>query len=157
MICEVCGKHVNEGFRVRLEGGFVLACSGCAALGEVVEVASTKKPIKTVPAAVTPEDFEVDAEYELVDGFGGKVKERREKLGLTQEELGKMLNETASIIHRIELGRFEPSVDFARMLERKLRVRLLAPADKEVAPQAKAGDTGELTLGDTVVVRKRGK
>jgi len=160
MICELCGKEANEGFRVRLEGSLVSACPMCAKMGEVVSPVRTRVDAKPKPKAAAHEpvdlESEVGVEYDLADDFGARVKAAREKQGWTQEELGRMVNEPHSLIHRIELGRFEPPVDLARRLERRLGVRLLAPHMEydEVKPK---GEAGAVTLGDLVVVRKRSR
>jgi putative transcription factor len=158
MICELCGRNTVEGFKVKLEGGVVTACRGCADLGEVVREVKpeeTKKP-RPVRKTVEEPEFKVDVEYDLIDDYGVKVKAARERLGLTQEELGRAVNETHSVVHRIELGRYEPSVEFARRLERRLGVKLLVPHMEAEVPR-QITESGEVTLGDMVVVRKRGK
>jgi len=125
MICELCGKNANEGFRVRLEGSVVSACEGCSKLGEVVSKVKVEapkpkpKPKASLPEANRPE-APTEVEYELVEDYGTKVKAAREKRNLSQEDLGKILNEPHSLVHRIELGKYEPSPDMARKFERKL-------------------------------------
>jgi putative transcription factor len=158
MICELCGSLEGKGFRVRLEGTVINACARCAAgkevVGEVEQPKPKKKPSLAAPAVA--ESFDVVGENELVDEFGPKIKAARERIGLTQEELGKAINESHSVVHRMELGRYEPSEAMARKIERKLGIRILTKhQDVEVA--AKAGGGKEVTLGDVVVLRKKGK
>lgn len=45
-----------------------------------------------------------------------KVKEFREKLGLTQKELGEKVNVSRQAINAIETGKFDPSVWLAHDL-----------------------------------------
>jgi putative transcription factor len=159
MICELCGKSANEGFKIRLEGGVVSACPGCAKLGEVVAAVRPQSKPKMQPAARMPDEpreTAAEAEYELVDDYGAKLKSAREKHGWTQDDLGKMVNEPHSSIHRIELQKFEPPVEVVRKLEHKLGIRLLAVREEVEVPKAKQGSK-EVTLGDLVVVRKRNK
>jgi putative transcription factor len=161
MICELCGKTFNQGFRIRLEGGVVSACEVCSKLGEVV--ASVKpqapkpkpKPVEALEPKPEPVASAV-AEYDLVDDFGAKVKAAREKHGWTQEEMGKFVNEPHSLIHRIEHGRFEPTLEVARKLEHKLGVKLVE-VRKEVEFRLPKPDGKDVTLGDMLVVRKRNK
>ena len=165
MICELCGKPCNEGFRIKLEGSVVSACPSCASLGEHVSPirpAPKPKPKPKAPARspamkeAALAEAKGGVEFDLVDDFGAKVKAAREKRGWTQEDLGKLVNETHSLIHRIELGRFEPTEGLARLLESRLGVRLLAPHLEEDALAAK-GDSKDVTLGDLVVMRRRNK
>jgi uncharacterized protein (TIGR00270 family) len=160
MICELCGKNANEGFRVRLEGSVVSACEGCSKLGEVVSKVRAEapkpkpKPKAALPDANAPE-IQKEVEYELIEGYGAKVKAAREKRNLSQEDLGKILNEPHSLVHRIELGKYEPSPDMARKFEHKLGIKLLVRHTEEDMPLA-GKSSGEITLGDMIVVRKRG-
>ena len=166
MICELCGRDSSACKRVRIEGSVVVACNSCASLGEVVgpAVVPVRKPASqkkvAAPQRVDPKpkerDFKVDVEFDLVEDFGKKIKAARERLNLKQEELGMLVNEPASFIHHIEQGRAEPSLEVARKLQGKLGVRLLAPHVEEDV-ELKSPDSKELTLGDVVVVKKRGE
>jgi putative transcription factor len=158
MICELCGKTVNEGFKVRIEGGLVSSCAGCAGHGEVVEAVRPAPKAKKAPQPSEAAKVQLDApgELEVVEGFGARIKAAREKQGLTQEELGRMVNEPHSVIHRMEMGRMEPSVEAARRLEHRLGIRILA-VHEEPQEEKAGGASKEITLGDMVVVRKRGK
>lgn len=161
MICELCGKSCKEGFRIKLEGSVVCACETCSSLGERVSIIKeAPKPKPKAPSRIAFQEPEPSpkekVEFELVDDFGLKVKAAREKRGLTQEDLGKMINEPHSLIHRIELGKFEPTEGLAHALESKLGVRLLAPHQEDELSSSKA-ESKEITLGDLVVVRRRNK
>jgi uncharacterized protein (TIGR00270 family) len=157
MICELCGKNANEGFRVRLEGSVVSACEGCSKLGEIVSKVKTETPKpkhKAIVSEANKPEIRTEVEFELIEGYGAKIKAAREKRNLSQEDLGKLLNEPHSLVHRIELGKYEPSPDMARKFEHKLGIKLLTQhveAEEQLASKA----TGDITLGDMIVVRKR--
>lgn len=153
MMCELCGKQVPHTVRVRLEGTVISACKGCAKAGEIVEEPKPAKTTRRKPVQPTAE-FTLDVEYDLVDGYGAKVKSARERRGWTQEDLGKLVNEPHSLIHRIELGKYEPSPETARKLEIKLDAKLLTPHREVEAPRQRK-ESKEITLGDMVVVRKK--
>jgi len=169
MICELCGKNFNRVFKIRLEGGLVSACEGCAKFGEVVaeikpqirapkpapQIASRPAPA-AIPAS-KEEEATPELVYGLIEDFGSRIKAARERLKLTQEELGKVLNESHTVIHRMELGKLEPTEDMARKLERKLNVRLIVLQKDDDDSEVKPGQSKEVTLGDMIVVRKRGK
>ena len=159
MICELCGKTVNEGFKVRLEGGLVSACTQCANLGEIVQsvkpLPKAKPQAVLAPAPQEPLAAASDTEFDVVEGFGTKVKTEREKRNMSQEDLGRAVNEPHSVIHRVELGKLEPTEELARKLEHALRIRLLAKHE-ELDDVKQKSDKAEITLGDMVVVRKRG-
>jgi putative transcription factor len=157
MICEVCGEHITKGFKVKLEGGVVTACLKCSELGEVVKKISGKKTSKK-PAGVVRKmevDFDVDGTEELVEDYAVKIRKAREKEGLKQEELARMINEPSSLIHRIESGRIQPSPMVARKIQKKLNLRLLVPHTEANKVRPQSVDSKPLTLGDMVVVKKK--
>jgi putative transcriptional regulator len=51
-----------------------------------------------------------------------KVRERRQELGLTQEELGEATQVTRQTIISLEKGGYTPSVELALKIARKLNV-----------------------------------
>ena len=69
-------------------------------------------------------EFEVDPEYALT------VRRAREKLGLTQEALGRTINVKPSVIHHVETGKMKPDMVLARMLMHSLKVNLLVPSSE---------------------------
>ncbi len=75
-------------------------------------------------------------------------------MGITQEELGKKINESESIIRRLETHKMHPSEALARKLERVLRLKLLVPAEESKISLNKSSKE-EFTLGDMARIRKR--
>jgi putative transcription factor len=73
--------------------------------------------------------LEVDPEYSLI------VRQAREKLGLTQEVLGRAINVKPSVISHIETKKMKPDLILARTLMHYLKVELLVPSsDLESTP-----------------------
>ena len=155
MICELCGKTDMGGFRVRLEGTVISACRDCSKSKEIVSDLSKKpdKP-KNVKKPEYNVELDVSGSFELVDEWGVAVRKAREKKGWSQDDLGMQINESHSVIHRIELGKYEPTDEVARKLERKLGVTLLEKT-KTVGDIASTSENKEFTLGDMIVIRKR--
>lgn len=96
---------------------------------------------------------------QLVDGFEAKIRQAREKLGLTHEELGKRINEKVSLLRKIETGKMKPDNKLASRLEHALKVKLIVPATEEKVPQTKMAKQAnrELTLGDLIQLNKESK
>lgn len=59
------------------------------------------------------------------EGFSSIIKRTREKLGLTQEELGRKLGEKTSLISKLETGKLKPSIPLARKIEHILKVKII--------------------------------
>ncbi|MCS7096490.1 MAG: multiprotein bridging factor aMBF1 [Candidatus Bathyarchaeota archaeon] len=169
MRCEVCGRNIRgKPFHVLIEGAKLLVCSECSKHGTLVSTATSNFPedakIKMSPdkamlakAKVSPRKSEkLEVSMELVDDFTYKIRQAREKLGLTHEELGKRINEKASVLKKIESGKMVPDDRLVAKLEHALRIRLMSPVS-DVVPKAaipKPPARG-LTLSD--LIRLNGK
>ena len=73
--------------------------------------------------------------------------------------LGLKINERASVLKHIELGKMEPNNLLANKLERTLKIKLLVPIEVEEksgdSPKAVAKDQ-EMTLGDLIELQRLG-
>lgn len=123
MNCEICGREIIKGpVTVRIEGSMMRTCGACARLGERVVV---KKPASQTQASSRRSFARVEKIVEVVDDYSSKVRKNRERLGLTQDQLGGKINEKGSVISRIESGHMEPNLKMAKKLERFLGVTFL--------------------------------
>ena len=111
-----------------------------------VGIQSRKKPVATV-----------DTTKELVGDLGTKVRQAREKLGLSHEELGKRINEKVSLLKKIETGKMTPNDVLATKLEHALKVKLIVPTSEEKIPLMKTPKLASqaLTLGDLIQLGKK--
>ena len=50
---------------------------------------------------------------------------------LTHEELGKKINEKASVLRNLEVGKMAPNNQLASKLEHMLKIKLLVPISEE--------------------------
>ena len=138
--CEVCGSPLRASpNRVEIDGAVMVVCNNCAKLGKPL---GASRPGQTgdggslqeqhsgfkvrglaprpAPIALTIEsDFEVDPDYYL------KVRQAREKMGLSQEQLGSRLNEKPSVIRMVESKKLKPDVTLTRKLMHELKINLL--------------------------------
>lgn len=126
LTCEVCGSPIRTlPSRVEIDGAVLQVCPDCAKRGTpimaqpVVHKAAT--PYAVSLGEVAP-DLEVDPEYDSI------VRHAREKLGLTQEALGMMINVKPSVISRVESRKMKPDLVLARTLMHYLKVNLLVPS-----------------------------
>jgi len=123
MNCEICGKDVLEkAVDVDVEGTRMKVCRDCSKLGKRRVAPAAKPAFKSHRRAPAPKKEKV---VEIVDDCAVVVRKNRERLGLTQDQLGGEINEKGSIISRIESGHMEPDIRMAKKLERFLGVTLL--------------------------------
>ena len=148
--CDLCGKD-GPLFHMLTEGTEFDVCKGCAKFGKVVarprpvSVPSMAKPIPKLP---THEVLEI-----IVEDYGMRIKQKREKLGLTQEDLARKLAEKASVLQKIESGHQEPSIALAQKIALALGITLIVQHEEtHMAAVRTSGNT--FTIGD-ILSRKR--
>jgi len=126
MKCELCGDKSATAM-VEIEGSMLRACSKCSSFGNIKYKIQTlieeKAEEKNITIKLPPARKEIL--QILVKGYGRIIKGAREKANLTQEELGKKINEKATIIHKIETGHIDPGIDLARKLEKFFKITLI--------------------------------
>ena len=77
-------------------------------------------------------------------------------MGLKQEDLAKEIAEKESVIHWLETGRHEPSLELARKLEKFLGIRLIDEAEEGTGGGIISAESkGKYTLGDFIKIKKR--
>jgi len=171
MQCEVCGrKIIGKQHKAIIEGAIMLVCSECMHYGSRSWEAETPSPKpKPMPAPkprlVSPPVPSVqktvqEAALELIEDYPKRIRQAREKLGWTHEDLGRKINERVSLLKKIETGKMTPTQSLAEKLQHVLRIKLLAPAAEVKVPQkalAAAKARQEITLGDLIKERKARK
>lgn len=165
MECETCGRYIERGKKVKLEGSIVITCDECAAYGEVIDEVTIQKKDKAQRDEKKVNelfDIEFSDEERLIENFGNIIKNAREKANMKQEDLAKKINQPKSLIQRIETGKFKPSVGLAKKLEKILNVKLVENSEEEkenkmVKTLSTVEKSKDITLGDLVVIRKKEK
>ena len=89
-----------------------------------------------------------------VEGYGDLIRRARERMGLTQEELGMKLGEKASVIRKLEREELVPDRRLAEKIKRVLRIEVLAPEAPAPAIIG-VGKPPEVTIGDIIKLRRR--
>ncbi|MGD6851539.1 MAG: multiprotein bridging factor aMBF1 [Candidatus Bathyarchaeia archaeon] len=161
MRCEVCGRKIHtEPVRAVIEGAKLTVCIECSKHGKVVvhEEAppSPTKSYTHIPVIMKkPPVAQVQITTELTEDYASKIRTAREKHGWSHEDLGKKINEKASLLRHIETGKATPNNQLANKLEHTLKITLMVPiADEKVtAPPKKVASEG-LTLGDLIEMGK---
>jgi putative transcription factor len=99
----------------------------------------------------------VEITQEVVEGYHAKIRQAREKLGLSHEELGKKINEKASVLSKLETGKMTPNNMLVTKLEHALKIKLLVPIKEEkISQDMPRLPNRETTLGDLIQLNKKG-
>jgi putative transcription factor len=130
--CEVCGSPLRASpNRVEIDGAVMIVCGNCSRLGKQLGPAvpvQVQAPFRARPPPMSAPrlpskpievEFEVDPEYNV------KIKQAREKLGLSQERLGQLLNEKPSLIRMVESKKLKPDLPLTRKFMHQLKINLL--------------------------------
>jgi putative transcription factor len=157
--CEICGAEIaGSPQRIVIDGSALDVCKSCARFGKPEDKWSPV-PKKMVPVerAFTvrrpkPRDHFKDL-VEFVPEFGSKIREARESLGLTPEELGSRIKEKATLLKKIEREEISPEDDVRKKLERELKIKLTDQVD-ESKLRSGSGSRG-LTLGDIASIKRK--
>jgi putative transcription factor len=141
MLCEMCGAEVEVPNRVRVEGSVLGLCANCSKFGTVLDpppVVAAPPTARSTPLYAASQGnprgrrlderdvFQEMPELELVPDWGRRIREAREKLTWTPEELAKRLNEKKSVVLKLESGSINPPDATVRKVEHLLHVRLRA-------------------------------
>ncbi|MCW4004459.1 MAG: multiprotein bridging factor aMBF1 [Candidatus Bathyarchaeota archaeon] len=166
MRCEVCGRKIHtEPIRAIIEGAKLTVCVECSKHGKVIlhEEADLPKKVTAKPQApisVVPKRpivAKVEITQEVTEDYANKIKAAREKLALSHEELGKKINEKASVLRNLEAGKMAPNNQLASKLEHMLKIKLLVPVSEEKVTTLPKATSQELTLGDLIEMDKKGE
>lgn len=166
VICEMCGKEVGRGIRIRVDKAILVVGPECTRFGSPVESSPAREQVKRSASAQPPPSFKkvVRAQpprqlgrgtdplegrsEELVPDYSKRILRARNELGFKQEELAAKLNEKRSVIRELEAGTLIPNDALIRKLERQLKIKLMEKISQDYKlPSAKRR---EMTLGDLV-------
>jgi len=142
----MCGKE-DDLLLVLVEEVEMNLCRNCSKFGK------TLNPTKKISKTDHPKKIEEEYVEGTIENFSEIIKNKREKLGLSQKELARSLNEKESIVHKIETGHIEPNLDLARKIERFLGIKIL----KEYSVRYKkiSSENKSFTIGDIIGNKKR--
>jgi len=163
--CEVCGRKIyTSPLTALIEGAKLTVCVECSKHGKIVREdfgieKKTPRKIPLLPAKMQRKksiEAKVEITQEVAEGYHLQIRQAREKLGLSHEELGKKINEKASVLSNLETGKMTPNNVLVTKLEHALKIKLLVPISEEKVAEAPKSQNLELTLGDVMRLSKKG-
>lgn len=129
-----------------MEDTILEVCEDCLKYGELIET----KPIRMEKFKEIP--IVKEEEIVIIDNYGKKIIEAREKIKLAREEFAKKINEKESVIKRVENEEMKPDDKLAEKIEKFLEIKLRVPY--EIKKIETKPIKGELTIGDVVEVEQ---
>lgn len=141
--CEMCNasKPLSP---VIIEGVKMSVCNECKKFGKSVDDQPSRPGARRAEfvkrAIVETNEF-------VVANAGQIVKAEREKRGLKQIDLSRMLNIRESVIHQLESGKYKPTLEEAKKIEKGLDLQLVAKEKITDFNQTRSSSVA-LTIGD---------
>jgi putative transcription factor len=130
MQCEICGNPLaGQAFLIQVECATLRVCSSCSKLGTPVREKRVVKPTMQKPRPSS--QLLKEPLLELRHDYYKMIKQARENLGLSQDQLGQKINEKPSVIKLLESGKLKPDDLLARKIEHALKIKLLVPPENE--------------------------
>lgn len=141
--CHICGAVRESLFKSWVEMTSISVCEDCSRFGKTIE--SPKILQSNWFIANKVEEIEiVERDYFL------KIKNAREKRGLTHGELAKLLAERESSLHHIETGKLKPTIELAKKIEKTLGITIISKDYIGGNVSKKNSSNASLTIGDIV-------
>jgi putative transcription factor len=164
--CPICGSIIwGKGQRVLLEGAKITVCHNCAQHGVKIRKPQSNSQVrkhtpyqrkKPQKQQMLKRDF--TSNLELISDFASKIKNKRNSLGLNQDQFAQKLNEKPSLLRRIESGKVEPTIKLAKKIEEVYSLKLLKKTDEIEASVQNTKymkkSTGK-SLGDIAFIKKK--
>ena len=167
MRCEVCGRKIRtDPTRALIEGAILTVCFECSKHGKKItdeEFNQKSVPLKKVPVSYSIKpikkrkiEAKIEITQELVSDYASKIRQAREKLNLSHEDLGKKINVKTSVISKLETGKISPNNKLVSKLEYGLKLKLLIPISKDDTPSVFSKSSNHaLTMGDLIILNKK--
>jgi len=164
LYCELCGSPiVGKAYKITIEGVSLTVCEKCYRKQSAkAQEKSAREEREAKPAAQprpkrTQPKIKHEVEFEVVEDYAQRIREARERSGISLLALSQKVMEKETVLKRVEQGRLRPSIDLARRLEKALGIKLLEPVvDESRESSMKIESEDEITLGDIVNIRKKG-
>lgn len=171
--CEMCGAEKSSLTTTKVEGAELELCDDCSDFGTEVKTESTSTTSTKYSTSSSSNSSSssssvtsggssgggrrrdmFDQMDEIASDYDERLREAREREGLSREDLAKELNEKASLIGKLERGDILPSDDVRAKLQKRLDVSL-SEGSSDGESDWETDSSMTQTLGD--VVERKGE
>lgn len=158
--CELCGRKEERLSYSLVEGVKLKVCSRCKGFGKFA--GEVEERIKEEPSRDFGIERQVSGQVKgreeeeevVVSNYAELIKDKRERLGLSQKDFAMKLAEKESFVASLENGKMPINIEQAKRFGKILGLSLII---KEKAVHLASGEkTGALTIGD-ILLDKLGK
>lgn len=162
MECESCGSKMekDDSYLVLIEGAQLDVCFRCKRLGKIIRAPRSRYNAPSHGEDYTPRRSSMQSRFEIVENYGSKLRDARNKLTLPLQVLAERINEKESFLDRIEKQKTRPNETVAKKLEKELGIKILEEAEQSstaIFETSKKRSSGGITLGDILEIEKKKK
>tara|TARA_B100001013_G_scaffold149559_1_gene88801 strand:- start:631 stop:978 length:348 start_codon:yes stop_codon:yes gene_type:complete len=115
---------------VTIENTIMNVCSKCSSLGEKVTKNNPETDKKFDDSNSYTSDSTNSVEFELASDYHNLIRNSRQKLKLSQDELARRINIKLSLLKSIENKKIKPDDRLARKFENVLKITLFGIYDE---------------------------
>lgn len=165
MRCEVCGKEImGPPQRQVIEGAKLTVCGKCAQFGSSEWATSRPAPVKATPSGwiqTSPQpaprkrvrnDVETVESLELIEDYGKEIRKARQKLGLSEKDLAKKMQEKESVVKNLEKQELTPDNRLISKIKKYLSLDIVERIDADKG-KILAKATSAKTIGDMLKMK----
>ena len=159
MICEMCGKEVPLTKTVVIEGSRLNVCPNCARFGEDYRANQSGAPISTSvidqrlekreKRMKTKDIYAGTSSVELVDDYGGVIREARVAKGMDLEQFAASILEKKGTLAKIESNSLVTDDKIIKKIEKALGIKLTETVKTGVTVGGGNGNN-KMTLGNFI-------
>ena len=160
MICEMCGKEVPMTKTVIVEGSRLNVCPSCARFGEdyrgsgsngapVTQTVIQDRLQKRERRMQSKDIYAGSASVELVDDYGGVIREARVAKGMDLDQFAASILEKKGTLAKIESNNLIPDDKLIKKIEKALGIKLTESVQSGVTVGGGNG-RNSMTLGNFI-------
>ena len=146
---ELCGDCKDFGTEVRTESSGSSGSTKYSTSSSSGDSSASSSSTSSSSSSTRRRRDMFDEMDTMATDYDERIRNARERAGLSQEELAKELNEKQGVIRKLERGEILPSDDVQKKLERALDISLVEGEDPEESDWS-SESSGSMTLGDVV-------
>jgi putative transcription factor len=155
MICELCGGNAPFLKDTVIEGTRLMVCPGCSGMGtryreeqKVVPASMMEERLQRRTQRAKPRDIYGNQQDALAEDYPDRIKNARQRMGITREEMGRKINEKASVIGKLENGTLHPDDSLRKKIEKFLGISIREKISEGI--QTHHTKSRGMTLGDLI-------
>ncbi len=164
MICELCGNDAPRLSATLIEESILQVCSRCSRYGvrqgrpaedkTSEDGDSVEERLEKRERRQKGRDIYTNITNELVTDYDLKIRQGRQKMGLNQKKLARLIQEKQSIIAKLETKSIRPDDRLVKKLESALGIKLTE--NVEVSTEKRRTSSAGLTIGEMIMMQMKG-